>query len=507
MTVSNEDAWRLGYVLQDMRKLFVLWAVKVRFCTNKGEFRRHFGADLPVDELLLDLEEQKFVEEGTDFGDITLTQLGEAAVSCLDDLTPSPYSRMPEAVGAAHSPSDTLYDSWIQTDWEGKQDWEQVEDDWDSENAWGSERPWSDIEPAEPGARSLGLGPTVDVVIHEYGGVLERIGSWKAGFLRPFRDLSKHDPAWLSVFRSALRHVPYCLEGKASGETVGLLPLCFIRSHLFGRFLVSLPFLDSSGVIAADDAASNALIDRAVELADELNVRFLELRHTHAHTHPALSHRCDKVQMRLTLPSTSDILWSHVRAKVRNQVRKAERSALSVDWGGENLLREFYAVFSRNMRDLGTPVYTRALFQSILSHFSDSAEFCVMRRERTAIAAALVLHGRTVTYLLNAAALRHYNPWCPNMFMYWQLLQRAIQRNKRVFDFGRSTRESATYRFKSQWGAAPQPLVWQYYVREGTYALTTPESSRYDLVIAMWKKLPVAVTRLIGPAIIRGIPS
>ena len=59
------------------------------------------------------------------------------------------------------------------------------------------------------------------------------------------------------------------------------------------------------------------------------------------------------------LPAHADALWSGLGTKVRNQVRKGQKSGAQVVWGGEELLSEFYAVFSRNMRDLGTPVYGR----------------------------------------------------------------------------------------------------------------------------------------------------
>jgi len=43
-------------------------------------------------------------------------------------------------------------------------------------------------------------------------------------------------------------------------------------------------------------------------------------------------------------------------AKARNQVRKGQKQPFTVHWGGEPLLADFYEVFSRNMRDPGTPV-------------------------------------------------------------------------------------------------------------------------------------------------------
>src|SRR5262249_40054882 len=157
--------------------------------------------------------------------------------------------------------------------------------------------------------------------------------------------------------------------------------------------------------------------------------------------HPALTARLSsKVHMRLALPLTAEQLWKQISAKVRNQVRKGQKSGLSVVWGSDELLPEFYAVFSHNMRDLGTPVDGQALLRTVLQQFPGGAELCVVRAEGQAAAAALLLHGKGVTEVPSASALRRYNPTCANMLLYWHLLERSVERRQSVFDFGRSTR-------------------------------------------------------------------
>jgi serine/alanine adding enzyme len=318
--------------------------------------------------------------------------------------------------------------------------------------------------------------------------------------------LSRH-PAWLCVLAQALGHIPYCLEAVEGDQIRGLLPLAHVRSLLFGRFLVSLPYLNYGGVLADDDQAVRLLIDRAVQLADQLRVRYLELRHEAAIDHPALTHRLNsKVHMRLPLPRGAEELWNGLDAKVRNQVRKGQKSGLTVAWGGEELLAEFYAIFSHNMRDLGTPVYSRRLFQAILRQFPDRAELCVVRADHQAAGAALLLHGWGITEVPSASTLRRYNSTCANMLLYWHLLERALQRNQALFDFGRSSADSNTSRFKKQWGALPFPATWQYRVRQGSVGEMRPDNPRYQRFIRLWQRLPVSLTRLLGPLIVRGIP-
>jgi FemAB-related protein (PEP-CTERM system-associated) len=244
-----------------------------------------------------------------------------------------------------------------------------------------------------------------------------------------------------------------------------------------------------------------------VALADELNVDYLELRHEEAVSHPALT-ECvkEKVHMRLPLPGRPGELWDRLSPKVRNQVRKGQKGWLQAQWGRDELHNDFYGVFSQNMRDLGTPVYGRSLFQNILRQFPEQAEICVVRAENKPVAAALLLHGWGVTEVPSASSLRAYSSTCANMLMYWQLLERAILRGQSVFDFGRSSADSNTYRFKKQWGALAETANWQYYVRRGSIAAARVDNPRYKHLIRLWQHLPVWLTRLIGPAIVRGIP-
>jgi FemAB-related protein (PEP-CTERM system-associated) len=210
--------------------------------------------------------------------------------------------------------------------------------------------------------------------------------------------------------------------------------------------------------------------------------------------------------MRLSLPATPDELWDSFKSKLRSQIRTGQKNDFEVRFGGTDLLADFYRVFSQNMRDLGTPVYSRGLFESILQVFGDDAELCVLRLKGLPVAAALLVHGRGTTEVPSASSLRAYNSTSANMVMYWHLLSRAAERGQKQFDFGRSTIESNTYKFKAQWGAKPHPSVWQYYVRRGSIGEMRPDNAKFGLAIKVWQRLPVWLTRIVGPAIVRGIP-
>ncbi|WP_164103306.1 FemAB family XrtA/PEP-CTERM system-associated protein [Candidatus Laterigemmans baculatus] len=319
--------------------------------------------------------------------------------------------------------------------------------------------------------------------------------------------LNGHHDAWIEALAKGFAHPTYLLQTSRERQVTGTLPLMLVKSRLFGRFLVSLPYLNTGGVWADNDASAKALVDGACELADRLDVRYLELRHERPVEHPRLNfRRNDKLHMRLPLPATADELHQSLKSKLRSQVKKAGEYGSTVHWGGKELLAPFYSVFARNMRDLGTPVFSQRLFASILDAFAGEAELCVVRQGSTPIAAALLVHLEEVSEVPSASSLREYNRTNANMLMYWHLLQRSIERGSATFDFGRSSLGSGTFKFKAQWGAEPHPAEWQYYVRSGSVEAMRPDSAANQRLIRIWQRLPVWLTRLAGPPIVRGIP-
>lgn len=323
----------------------------------------------------------------------------------------------------------------------------------------------------------------------------------------PRRPPAGLDRRWLTALRDGLSHSVYELIAERGGLVVGRLPVALVSSALFGRFLVSLPYINSAGLETDDSAAASGLIDEAVDLARELRVRYLEIRQERELTHPLLTDaRMEKVLMRRPLPATADELWADLDPKVRNQIRKGQKSEFQVMWGGADQLDGFYDVFARNMRDLGTPVFGKRLFSSILRDLGADAELCVVRDGAKPVAAALLIHDADRTEVPSASALFEYRASNVNMLMYWHLLGRAIERGQAVFDFGRSSVDGNTYRFKKQWGAAPSPSVWQYHVLQGSRDALRPDNPGNRRLIEIWKRLPVWLTRCIGPSIVRGIP-
>ena len=211
--------------------------------------------------------------------------------------------------------------------------------------------------------------------------------------------------------------------------------------------------------------------------------------------------------MLLPLKETAEAQWTALDNKVRNMVRKAEKSDLTSESGGLDLLDAFYAVFSVNMRDLGTPVYPKRFFEAVLKASGSAAHLHVVRHDGQPVAASMTIAHANRVEVPWASSLREARTMNPNMLLYWHMLREVIARGGRVFDFGRSTPGEGTFLFKKQWKAEPVPLHWEYLLisREAPPD-QSPGSGKFHMAIEMWKKLPVPVANTIGPLIIGNIP-
>ena len=315
-----------------------------------------------------------------------------------------------------------------------------------------------------------------------------------------------HLSAWQRIVAETLGHTPHDLIAYDGDRVIGVLPLVLMRSRLFGRLLVSLPFVNSGGVLADSPEAERALVAKAVALAEREGVEHLELRHVEDRP-LGLVTRAHKVTFRLGLPKDPDRLWAGFPAKLRSQIRKPEKEGLVARVGGAEELDAFYRVFAANMRDLGTPVLPRRFFETILERLPEAARVVVVRRGPMPLAAAVLLSFHGEIEVPWASSLRRYNALGANMLCYWTALRHAAETGHRRFDFGRSTPDSGTARFKAQWGAEAVPLHWHYWLAPGrTLPDVSQANPRFSRIAQLWQRLPLALANRIGPRIIRHVP-
>jgi FemAB-related protein (PEP-CTERM system-associated) len=209
-----------------------------------------------------------------------------------------------------------------------------------------------------------------------------------------------------------------------------------------------------------------------------------------------------KVTVVLSLAADPGRMWKRLDAKVRNQVRKATNSGLTVTWHGIDALDDFYAVFSVNMRDLGSPVHHRRFFAGMLEEFAGSMRLVLVRYGATTVAGAVCMWFRDTVLVPWASSLRAYRSRCPSNLLYWEVIRSACDKGVRWLDFGRSTPGSGTYRFKEQWGGYAEPLNWECSGTGGAGASMVDTSDpRRRWMVGAWQRLPVAVATTLGPVL------
>ena len=313
-------------------------------------------------------------------------------------------------------------------------------------------------------------------------------------------------PAWGEMVQRRFGHESVYLVARAEGRVCGVLPLVHARSFLFGNRMVSQAFVDYGGPLAETPEAREALFRRAVELAEARGCESIEFRNV-APLPFDLVPRADKVGMWLPLVADPEQMWKDFDAKVRNQVRKAEKSGITCASGGLELLEDFYGVYTVRMRQLGTPCYAKALMAGILQTFPDSSRLFVARLGSAVVGAGITTFLGRFAEMQYASTLVEYNKLCPNNLLYWEAIRHYCQAGAKYFDFGRSTAGGGTHNFKKQWGCREVPLHYQYWVRPGaTLSEPTPDNPKYARKVEMWRRLPLWVTRLLGPRISRGLP-
>ena len=314
-----------------------------------------------------------------------------------------------------------------------------------------------------------------------------------------------HRAGWHGIMTDVLRHeCAYLVAKDARGAWHGVLPLVHVRG-LLGHYLLSMPFLNDGGPLGSD-LACRRLVEHAVGEAERSGAKLLELRARHDLAGPVASSN-RKITVHLPLPESIALLWEKTfKAKLRSQIRRPSKEGMVTRCGADEL-HSFYRVFSRNMRDLGTPVLPRLLFEQLASVFGNDILFTtVYTADGTAAAAACSLVWQDEVEIVWASSLREYNRLSPNMLLYARAIEESIVRGARVFNFGRCTLGSATHKFKLQWGGYDVPLPWPAWTRDGGAGTPSPDSPIMALAASIWSRLPMMIANRVGPLLSRHLP-
>ena len=313
-----------------------------------------------------------------------------------------------------------------------------------------------------------------------------------------------HFFAWKRAVEDAYGHRCFYYLAEEHGRLVGILPM--VHLHLPGLVneLCALPYCDVGACLSDTDLVHDGLLTEALNLKKQLGSNRLTLRgplrDTVVQRASFQVEATGKVRMLLPLPGSAAALFAGFKSKLRSQIRKAEKNGIVFSWRTLGDMDDLYHVFARNMRELGSPVHGKEWLRQVLSHYSGRCKIGVVRFASTTVGMGILLQGAKGVSIPWASTLREYNHLGPNMLLYWNFLQFSAEHGFAFFDFGRSTEEEGTYRFKKQWGAEPEPLTW-YRDQSGPEncpAPTRPTNGR-NLLATLWRNLPLPVANTLGP--------
>lgn len=328
--------------------------------------------------------------------------------------------------------------------------------------------------------------------------------SWDAYVLAHPHGTFFHRYGWKRLLESTYKYPGHYLLAEQAGHIQGVFPLGEVKHLLFGHSLISVPFCVYGGVLADDEQTRAELEQHAMQLAGQLGVDHLETRNERPMRDDWKRKDSLYVTFKRDLSEDHDANLSAIPRKQRAMVRKGIKAGLvgELDEGIDNL----YEAYSQSVRNLGTPVFPKAHFRAIRDEFGDDVDVITVRHEGTVVASVMNYYFRDQVLPFYGGGISAARSLAANDFMYWEVMRRAVERGCRVFDFGRSKVDTGSYRFKKHWGFEPQPLSYEYHLVKATEMPDlNPNNPKYRLFINAWKKLPVSVSRMIGPWLARGL--
>jgi len=313
-----------------------------------------------------------------------------------------------------------------------------------------------------------------------------------------------HLSGWKRVIERAFGHRTFYLLARRSGAVVGVLPLTHVKSVLFGNSLISNAFCVYGGIVAADDEAMRALEAEAVRIAAREKVGCIEFRSIKP-AHPDWVQKPNLyVTFRRPIDPNPDANMKAIPRKQRAMVRKGIANGLTSECDG-NVAR-LHDVYAHSVRNLGTPVFSRRYFQLLKDEFGEACDVVTVLHGTKPVASVLNLYFRDEVLPYYGGGLTEARHLAANDFMYWEVMRRACERGYRLFDFGRSKIGTGAYDFKHNWGFEPTPLTYEFrLVEAGKIPDVNPLNPKFQAFIALWRRLPVSLTKVLGPPIVRGI--
>jgi len=314
-----------------------------------------------------------------------------------------------------------------------------------------------------------------------------------------------HLTAWMSSIARTFGYKPRYLLAEDAGEIQAVLPLFLVSNMLMGRALISTPFAVYGGILSKSPEARQALVDEARRLGTSLGVNYVELRNAYPEQCSGLDRVTRYVTFTQQIGTDAGAILEAIPRKTRYMVRKAMKHPYEVRT--TTALSAFLELYSTNLRRLGTPAFPERHFSNLLAAFGNSADIREIVLNGKVVAAVLSFYFRDQVLPYYGAADTAFNEFAPSNFMYYDLMCWAGQRGYRTFDFGRSKKESGAFDFKAHWGMEERDLPYEIIlVRQKELPNFSPNNPKFQRAIQLWQRLPLPVTRTLGPFLIKLFP-
>lgn len=309
---------------------------------------------------------------------------------------------------------------------------------------------------------------------------------------------------WRTVVKRSFGHACPYLVAREEGAIKAVMPLTEINSRLFGHFLIGNGFCVGGGPLFATPTALASVLAEAEALGRARKVAYVEIRDCDAAPRPWQSRSDLYAGFEGPIAAGEADNLKQIPRKQRAVVRKALEQGFEVRIERET--KPFFDLYARTVRDHGTPVLPRRYFQALLDVFGEACEILTVCQQGRPISSVLSFFYRGKVLPYYTGSLVEARRSGANDMMYWALMRRAIERGATIFDFGRSKLGTGPYSFKSNWGFEPRPITHQYLlIGRDTLPNLNPTNPRYAKLIAIWRKLPLAVANAISPFISRDL--
>jgi len=315
-----------------------------------------------------------------------------------------------------------------------------------------------------------------------------------------------HLTGWRRVVETVLGCRYVGLTAWGPNGICGVFPVAWVRNRIFGDCLVSLPLGVYGGICADDPDSYFALLRAGSDLANRHGVKYLEMRNRAEPYATSLPGRDLYVTFTQDLTPGPERLMKALPRDTRYAVRKSQKAGL--EWTEDLSDDEFYEIYAHSVHRLGTPVFSRDLFSSLRSEFKENVRVFGVRKDKKAIAGVFCFSFRGQMLPYYGGSLPEYYKDSPNNFMYWSLIEQSCREGFREFDFGRSKRGTGSFQFKSAWSMQVTELPYRYHlVRAKEVPHLSPVDKKFQLPVEAWKRMPFSWTKVIGPRLIRWVPS